>query len=337
MTLRQLRALQEVVKQGLRISAAAEALHTSQPGVSRQILELEQELGVSIFVRKRGRLVSLTEAGEALLRVAERMLDDAESLRTIASDYSSTDTGQLSIATTHTHACYTLPRVIQQFSAAYPRVQLSLREGTPAQCCEIVATAGADIAIVTQTAEVFESLVTLPAYRLPRCLVLPVRHPLLREKKLTLERIARYPLITYDSTFSSRRSVDRAFAARGLTPDIVLRAIDADVSKKYVALGLGVAILPAIAYDAKVDTALRALDVGHLFDQGLVNVCLRKGSYVREFIYAFITMFAPHLTRRVVARSLRPDEPAIPPAHDVPIADFSSAPKTPRSSSHLKR
>ncbi|HEX2828227.1 MAG TPA: LysR substrate-binding domain-containing protein [Burkholderiales bacterium] len=337
MTLRQLRALQEVVKQGLRISAAAEALHTSQPGVSRQILELEQELGVSIFVRKRGRLVSVTEAGVALLGVAGRMLDDAASLRTIASEYSSKDTGQLSIATTHTHACYTLPRVIQQFSAAYPRVQLSLREGTPAQCCEIVATAGADLAIVTQTAEAFESLATLPAYRLPRCLVLPVRHPLLGDEKLTLEKIARYPLITYDSTFSSRRSVDRAFAARRLTPDIVLRAIDADVSKKYVALGLGVAILPAIAYDPKVDTALRALDVDHLFEQGLVNVCLRKGSYVREFIYAFITMFAPHLTRRVVSRSLRSLEPALSSAHDVPVADFSGKPKARRAATRTKR
>ena len=330
MTLRQLRALQEVVKQGLRISAAAEALHTSQPGVSRQILELEQELGVSIFVRKRGRLVSVTDAGEALLTVAERMLGDAASLRTIASDYSSKDTGQLSIATTHTHACYTLPRVIQQFSAAYPRVQLSLREGTPAQCCEIVATAGADVAITTQTSEVFESLATLPAYRLARCLILPVRHPLLKEKNLTLDKIARYPLITYDSTFSSRRSVDRAFAARGLTPNIVLRAIDADVSKKYVALGLGVAILPTITYDARLDKSLRTLDVDHLFDQGLVNVCLRKGSYIREFIYAFITMFAPHLTRRVVSRSLASDAPAITPAHEVPIADFSEKRKSRR-------
>ncbi|HYC48180.1 MAG TPA: LysR substrate-binding domain-containing protein [Burkholderiales bacterium] len=320
MTLRQLRALQEVVKQGLSISAAAAALHTSQPGVSRQILELEQELGVSIFVRKRGRLVSITEAGEALLAVADRMLSDAASLRTIASDYSSKDTGQLSIATTHTHACYTLPRVIQQFSAAFPRVQLSLREGTPSQCCEILAAGGADIAIVTQTSEVFESLATLPAYRLPRCLVVPLGHPLLAERKLTLEKIARFPLITYDSTFSSRRSVDRAFAARGLTPNIVLRAIDADVSKKYVALGLGVAVLPTIAYDATLDPSLRALDVDHLFDQGLVNVCLRKGGYIREFVYAFITMFAPHLTRRLVLRSLSADAAATPPVHDLPAA-----------------
>jgi LysR family cys regulon transcriptional activator len=330
MTLRQLRALQEVVKQGLRISAAADALHTSQPGVSRQILELEQELGVSIFVRKRGRLVSVTDAGEALLTVAERMLGDAASLRTIANDFSSKDAGQLSIATTHTHACYTLPRVIQQFSVAYPRVQLSLREGTPAQCCEIVAAAGADIAIVTQTSEVFETLATLPAYRLARCLVVPVRHPLLKEKALTLDKIARYPLITYDSSFSSRRTVDRAFAARGLTPNIVLRAIDADVSKKYVALGLGVAILPTITYDPSVDKSLRTLGVDHLFEQGLVNVCLRKGSYIREFIYAFITMFAPHLTRGVVSRGLTSDAAALPLPDDVPVANFSGAARTRR-------
>jgi LysR family cys regulon transcriptional activator len=318
MTLRQLRALHEVVKQGLRVSAAAEALHTSQPGVSRQILELEHELGVAIFVRERGRLVAITAAGEALLSVAERMLRDADSLRMIASDYNSKDTGQLSIATTHTHACYTLPSVIQKFSAAYPRVQLSLREGTPVQCCEFVAAASADIAIVTETTEVFESLATLPAYTLPRCLVAPVGHPLLRQRELTLEKIARYPLITYDSAFSSRRSVDRAFASGGLTPNIVLRAIDADVSKKYVDLGLGVAILPAIAYEAKTDRSLRARDVNHLFDQGVVNVCVRKGSYLREFIYAFIALFAPHLTRRVVSRRLSSDAATLPERHDLP-------------------
>jgi LysR family transcriptional regulator, cys regulon transcriptional activator len=319
----QLRALCEVVQQGLRISAAAEALHTSQPGVSRRILELEQELGVGIFVRNRNRLVGITESGQALLRVAQRILQDTESMRAIASDYSSKDTGHLTIATTHTHACYTLPKVIQKFSSRYPRVQLSLREGTPAQCCEIVAAAGADIAIVTETTQAFESLLTLPAYRLSRCVVTPRGHPLLKEKELKLQTIAQYPLITYDSSFSSRRIVDRAFAKEKLIPTIVLSAIDADVSKKYAAMGMGVALLPTIAYDRQADKDLRARDVDHLFDHGVVNVCLRKNSYVREYVYAFVSMFAPRLTRRIVARSLVALEghPASMP-RDIPFAKF---------------
>jgi LysR family cys regulon transcriptional activator len=167
--------------------------------------------------------------------------------------------------------------------------------------------------------------------------VLPVRHPLLREKALTLEKIARYPLITYDSTFSSRRSVDRAFSAHGLTPDIVLRAIDADVSKKYVALGLGIAILPTIAYDAKVDKSLRARTVDHLFDQGVVNVCIRKNTYIREFLYAFITMFAPHLTRRVVSRGVLSETAKAVPLDELPVADFSGEAKRPRRAPRSSR
>ena len=304
MNLRQLRALSEVVKQGLRISAAAKALHTSQPGVSRQILELEDELGVSIFIRKHNRLLDVTEPGRALIDVAQRILRDIESMRAIANDYSSEDTGRLTIATTHTHACYTLPRFINQFSKRYPHVQLELREGSPAQCCEMVIGAGADIAITTQTSETFENLVTLPAYKLSRCLVTPRSHPLLKVKNLTLHKLAQYPLITYDNSFSSRRIIDRAFVKEGLTPTIVLSAIDADVSKKYVNLGMGVALVPAITYDAKTDKNLRARNVDHLFEHGLVNVCVRKSGYLRKYVYEFIAMFAPHLTPRIVARSL---------------------------------
>lgn len=322
MNLRQLRALSEVVKQGLRISAAAKVLHTSQPGVSRQILEIEDELGVSIFIRKHNRILDITEPGRALIDVAQRMLRDADNMRAIASDYSSEDTGRLSIATTHTHACYTLPRFIKQFSKRYPRVQLDLREGTPAQCCEIVVGAGADLAITTQTMETFENLITLPAYKLSRCVVTPRNHPLLKEKKLTLKTIAEYPLITYDNSFSSRRIVDGAFLKEGLTPTIVLSAIDADVSKKYVNLGMGVALLPAITYDAKTDKTLRARNVDHLFEHGLVNVCVRKSGYLRKYVYEFIAMFAPHLTPRIVARSLNASESTAGIApRDIPFAE----------------
>lgn len=322
MNLRQLRALAEVVNQGLSISLAADVLHTSQPGVSRQILELEKELGVDIFIRKSNRLVGITEPGEAMVQVAQRILRDLESMRTIATDYSSKDTGHLTIATTHTHACYTLPQFIQRFSAAYPRVGLKLKQGTPAQCCEAVSLAEADIAIVTETAERFDSLVTLPAYKLSRCLVTPAGHPLLRGKNLTLRRIAKYPLITYDSSFSSRRAVDRAFAEEKLKLNVVLSAIDADVSKKYVTLGLGVALLPTITYNADTDKDLRATSVDHLIERGQVNVCVRRNSYLREYVYAFIALFAPHLTKRIVSKSLYAADAHLTPHKDIPVAEF---------------
>jgi LysR family cys regulon transcriptional activator len=322
MNLRQLRALAEVVNQGLRISTAADALHTSQPGVSRQILELEEELGVDIFVRKSNRLVGITEPGEALIQVAQRILRDVDTMRSIATDYSSKDTGHLTIATTHTHACYTLPQFIQRFSTAYPRVGLKLKQGTPAQCCEAVALADADIAIVTETAESFDSLVTLPAYKLARCLVTPAGHPLLKGKSLTLRRIANYPIITYDSSFSSRRIVDKAFAKQDLQLNIVLSAIDADVSKKYVSLGLGVALLPTIAFDPATDKDLRARSVDHLFERGQINVCVRKNSYLREYVYAFIALFAPHLTKKVVSRSLYTANAGLNLRKDIPLAAF---------------
>jgi LysR family cys regulon transcriptional activator len=313
----------EVVKQGLRISAAAEALHTSQPGVSRQILELEEELGVDIFVRRRRRIIAVSEPGRALIALAQRIVRDAENMRSVAADYSGEGVGVLTIATTHTHACYTLPKFIRAFSARFPNVALHLREGAPAQCCEMVAQAEADIGVITEPAEALENIATLPAYRLPRCLVTPVGHPLLKSKPLTLEKIARFPLITYDSGFSSRRSLDRAFAKKGLTPNVVLRAIDADVSKTYVSLGLGVAILPKIAVEPGVDQALRVRDLEGLLEHGLVNVCLRTDSRLRDYVYAFIAGFAPHLTRRVVDKALRGIEGDSPvAARDVPFADF---------------
>ena len=321
MNIRQLRALCEVVKQGLRISAAAEALHTSQPGVSRQIIELEEELGVAIFVRRRNRIIGVSEPGRTLIALAERIVRDAESMRSVAADYSGEGAGTLTIATTHTHACYTLPKFIQSFSARFPRVALHLREGSPAQCCEMVAQAEADIGIVTETSEALETIATLPAYRLSRCLVTPADHPLLKAKPLTLEKIARFPLITYDASFSSRRSLDLAFAKKGLTPRIVLRAIDADVSKKYVSLGLGVAILPKIAFQPDTDRSLRARELEGLLDHGLVSVCIRKGSHLREYVYAFISEFAPHLKRRVVDKALRSEDASFDEV-EVPFAQF---------------
>lgn len=321
MNLHQLRAVSEVVKQGLSISAAAENLHTSQPGVSRQILELERELDVGVFVRKRNRLIALTEPGRALVEMAQRILRDVESMRNIARDHSGKETGSLTIATTHVHAYYTLPKVIQRFSSRYPRVQLRLREGTPALCADIVASAEADIAIVTESPGLFEKLITLSACRLSRCLVAPVGHPLLKVTSLTLKKIASYPLITYDKSFSSRRIVDQAFAREGLEPNIVLSVIDADVGKKYASLGLGVALLPTIAYDPKVDKRLRARTVDHLIEKGTVYVCLRKNSYLRSYVYAFISMFAPHLTRALVSRCLDTNGgESGPPPPNVPLA-----------------
>lgn len=323
MNIRQLRALCEVVKQGLRISAAAQALHTSQSGVSRQILELEEELSLAIFTRRRNRIIDVTEPGRVLVALAQRIVRDAESMRSIAADYTRRDAGTLTIATTHTHACYTLPKFITAFSADYPGVALNLIEGTPAQCCEIVADAEADIAVVTETPEAFDKLATLPAYKLRRCLVTPADHPLLKEKHLNLKKIVRYPLITYDTSFSSRRTLDEAFAKHGLKANVVLRAIDADVSKKYVSMGLGVAILPTITYDPSADRSLRARSIDGLFEHGLINVCIRKDSYLREYVYDFIALFAPHLTRRIVERALHaPHDNGALLNRSVPIAEF---------------
>jgi len=315
MNIRQLRALCEVLKHGMHISAAAQALHTSQSGVSKQILELEQELGVTIFLRRRNRVIGLSDAGLTLIPIAERIVKDAEKMHAAAADFSGKSVGSFVVATTHLHARHTLPAFVREFAAQHPDVSLQLRAGTPTECCRLVAEGAADLAI-SLTPDSTNGLVSIPAYKLSRSLVTPIGHPLLSTGKLELKDIAKYPLITYDDTFRSRRIVKQVFEEIGLHPTIALQAIDPEICKTYVAMGMGVAILPQIAYDEAADTTLRARDAGHLFEHGVVYVYLRRGDYLRKFIYRFLSLFAPHLTREEIDRyrETPPDETAPAPA-----------------------
>ena len=300
MKLQQLRYICEVARHNLNLSNAAEALFTSQPGISKQIRSLEEELGVDIFVRHGKRVVAVTEPGKAILEIAQRMLKDAENLRQVGEEFTEEDKGHLTIATTHTQARYALPHVIQRFTKRYPGVRLSLRQGSPTQISELVTSGEADIAIATEAIELYEDLVMLPCYEWNRCVLVPPGHPLLKAKKLTLEAIVSFPIITYDFAFTGRSRINQAFADKGLTPNVVLTAIDADVIKTYVELGLGIGIVAMMAYDPKRDTHLRAMDASHLFEPSTTRIGIRKNSYLRGYTYEFIEMFAPHLTRKVV-------------------------------------
>ncbi|MBI4195785.1 MAG: HTH-type transcriptional regulator CysB [Betaproteobacteria bacterium] len=305
MKLQQLRYLCEVAKRGLNLSEAAAALYTSQPGISKQIRLLEDELGVEILVRNGKRVVDVTEPGRIILDIAGRILKDTENLKQVGREFGAEDSGALAIATTHTQARYALPPVIQRFIQRFPKVRLSLREGSPHQIAELMRSGEADIAIVTEAYEHYQELVTLPCYQWNRCVITPLRHPLLAEPRITLELIARYPVVTYDFAFSGDSPIKRAFDARGIRPNVALTAIDADVIKAYVELGLGIGILAKMAFDPARDFGLRLIDASHLFDPSTTHIGIRRHAYLRGYVYEFIEMFAPHLTRRVVDATMR--------------------------------
>lgn len=304
MNLQQLRYIHEVVRQNLNVSAAADALFTSQPGVSKQIRQLEDELGVEVFVRHGKRLVGITEPGRQVLQLAERMLRDMASLKQVGEEFSNESRGSLSIATTHTQARYVLPKVIRDFVGRFPEVRLSLHQGSPRQVCEMVLSGEADIAIATEAIDEYEELVMLPCYQWNRCIVATPRHPILQASPLTLEAIARYPLITYDDAFTGRSLINKAFLGRGLKPNVVLTAIDSDVIKTYVGMDLGIGILARMAFDAATDRELGMADAAHLFESSTTRIGLRRNAYLRGYIYAFIELFAPHLTRRSVETAI---------------------------------
>ena len=249
MNLRQMQYLCEILRRDLSISAVAQALHTSQPGISTQVKLLEQELGVEIFVRNGKRVVAITPPGAAILEIAERILHETENLKQAAEDFSNQDAGTLTIATTHTQARYALPAVIKQFSQRYPRVKLGLIQGSPVQICQFAISGQADFCIATEAISNFEELVMLPCYGWNRCVIAPPDHPILKKKSLTIEEIARHPIITYDTAFTGRSQINRAFESKGLKPNVILTAIDSDVIKTYVALGLGIGILAKMAFD----------------------------------------------------------------------------------------
>jgi LysR family transcriptional regulator, cys regulon transcriptional activator len=311
MNLQQLRYLCAIVDHGLNVSDAAEALFTSQPGISKQVRQLEDELGVQVFIRQGKRLASLTPAGEAMVATARRALREVENLRRVGAEFRSEDTGTLAIATTHTQARYVLPKVLREFAERYPRVKLVLHQGNPVQVAEQTARGEVDVGIATEALASYPDLVTLPCYQWNRCVLVPRGHPLARESPLTLEALARYPIVTYDYAFTGRSQVNAAFDAAGVAPNVVLTALDADVIKTYVELGMGVGIVAQMAFDPARDAALECLDAAHLFAPSTARLALRRGVLLRGFVYDFIVRFAPPLDRRAVDAALAA-KPAAP-------------------------
>ena len=304
MKLQQLRYLCETANQNMNLSKAAMKLHTSQPAISKQIQMLEEELGIDIFLRNGKRIVQITPPGQLIIQTATKMLRDADNLKKIAQEFTNEANGTLTIATTHTQARYALPPVIKRFTARYPKVKLILRQGSPMQISALVTSGEADIAIATEAIEHFHELILLPCYEWNRCVILPPKHSLLKLKKLTLEAISQYPIITYDYAFTGRSKINQAFSDRGLEPNVVLTAIDSDVIKTYVELGLGVGILANMAFDAKRDKNLRSIDASHLFESSTTRIGISRNNYIRGYIFDFIEMFAPHLNHATIQAKL---------------------------------
>lgn len=303
MNFQQLRIIRETVRRNFNLTEVGNALFTSQSGVSKHIKDLEEELGVELFVRKGKRLLGLTDPGKDLLVLVERMLHDARNIKTLAEQYSQRDVGQLTIAATHTQARYALPRVIAEFKKAYPRVHLKLHQGSPQEIVDLLLEGEADIGIATEAVAEHPELAAFDFYRWHHALVVPADHPLLAGGAPTLEDIGEYPVITYHEGFTGRARIDRAFAEAGVTPDVVMSALDADVIKTYVELGLGVGIVASMAFHAKRDDALALIDCGHLFPENTTYLAVRRGHYLRGFAYRFIELCSADLTEFKVKAS----------------------------------
>jgi LysR family cys regulon transcriptional activator len=305
MNFQQLRAVRETTRSGFNLTYVAGILHASQPGVSRQIRELEEELGIEIFVRAGKRLTGLTPPGEALLPIVERLLLEADNMKQVGAEFRALASGTLSIAATHSQARYALPTVVRDFRQVYPEVTLNLHQGSPRQVAEMLLNGEADIGVATEALADYPHLVALPCYRWTHSIVVPPGHPLLEiAGRVTLEQLSRYPIITYEAGYTGRAHIDEAFARVGLRASVVLSAMDADVIKTYVELGMGVGIVASIAFEAERDRTLRALDAGHLFEVNLTRLAVRRGAWLRGYVYAFIESFAPTLTRRAVELAL---------------------------------
>jgi LysR family cys regulon transcriptional activator len=300
MKLQQLRYIWEVAHHELNVSATAQSLYTSQPGISKQIRLLEDELGVEVFARSGKHLTHVTPAGEAILKTAGEILRKVESIKSVAQEFSNERKGSLSLATTHTQARYALPTTIRTFIDRYPEVSLHMHQGTPMQISEMAADGTVEFAIATEAMELFSDLVMMPCYRWNRCILVPRNHPLTELSSLTLEDVARYPIVTYVFGFTGRSRLDEAFIEKGLVPKVVFTAADADVIKTYVRLGLGIGIVAQMAYDEEADSDLVTLDASHLFAASITKIGCRRGTFLRGYMYDFIQLFAPHLTREVV-------------------------------------
>jgi LysR family cys regulon transcriptional activator len=302
MKLQQLRYICEVARHDLNVSATAQSLFTSQPGISKQIRLLEDELGVEVFARSGKHLTRVTPAGEAILAVADEILQKVESIRQVAQEFSDEKKGSLAIATTHTQARYALPKPINEFIKSYPDVSLHMHQGTPMQISEMAADGSVDFAIATEALQHFSDLIMMPCYRWNRSIMVPKDHPLTQVSKLTLEDIAAWPIVTYVFGFTGRSKLDDAFRRHGLEPRVVFTAVDSDVIKTYVRLGLGVGIVASMAYEPGPDDDLVAIDASHLFEPSTTKIGFRKGTFLRGYMYDFIRLFAPHLTPDMVRR-----------------------------------
>lgn len=299
MNFQQLRIVRETVRRNFNLTEVANALYTSQSGVSKHIKDLEDELGIELFIRKGKRLLGLTDPGREMVSIVERMLLDAHNIKNLAEQYSQQDSGHLTIATTHTQARYVLPKIITEFKKQYPKVHLRLHQGSPAEIAQLIMDGEADIGIATETLGELPGLVSFPFYSWHHSVIVPEGHPL-QEEPLTLEAIARYPIITYHEGFTGRARMEKAFLDAGLTLDIVMSALDADVIKSYVELGLGVGIIASVAFNGSRDNGLVLLDGAHLFDEVYTRIAIRRGHLLRQYVYELIALCEPNLTKSVV-------------------------------------
>ncbi|MDY0748569.1 CysB family HTH-type transcriptional regulator [Paucibacter sp. R3-3] len=308
MNFQQLRSVRETARQGFNLTVVADALHTSQPGVSRQIRELEEELGIELFVRAGKRLTGLTPPGETVLPIVERLLQEADNLRRAGEDFANDGQGTLTIAATHSQARYALPQAVRDFSEQHPSVALRMRQGTPKQIVQMLMDGEADIGIATEALADYPELVALPCYQWTHAVIVTPGHALASDadagRPLTLERLGEFPIITYESGYTGRGHIDAAFARRGRPASVVLEAMDADVIKTYVELGMGVGIVAAMAYDEERDSHLRAIDARQLFAPNVTRLALRRGAFQRAYVYDFIRAFASPLTRKVVEQAI---------------------------------
>ena len=307
MNFQQLRSVREAVRQGFNLTVVADVLHTSQPGVSRQIRELEEELGIDIFVRAGKRLTGLTPPGATVLPIIERLLQEADNLKRAGDDFAAQGRGTLTIAATHSQARYALPPAVRDFSAAHPHVELRLHQGSPRQVAELLLSGEADIGVATEALAGYPELVALPCYQWTHSVIVPQGHVLAEDARrgvpLTLAALARFSIITYEAGYTGRSHIDEAFQRAALPLKVVLSAMDADVIKTYVELGMGVGIIAAIAHDEQRDAALAALDARHLFASNMTRLAIKRGAFLRSYVYEFISTFAAPLTREVVDRA----------------------------------
>ena len=304
MKLQQLKYIVEVVNHNLNVSATAESLYTSQPGISKQVRLLEDELGIQVFERSGKHLTQVTSAGEDIIRISQEILARVESIKAVAGEHTHPEMGTLNISTTHTQARYALPDVIKGFTARYPKVSLHMHQGTPTQMSEAIAKGTANFAIATEALHLYQDAVMLPCYHWNRSIVVPKDHLLAQKNTITIEDLASYPLVTYVFGFTGRSELDEAFNKVGLNPKVVFTATDADVIKTYVRMGIGVGVIASMAMDNDQDEDLVAIDASHLFGASTTSIGFRKGTFLRTYMYDFMERFAPHLTRPVVEQAL---------------------------------